>query len=106
MKNKSRPVVIVFSVLAALQILTSGSALADIIGVDIAALVVLVIAAVQVGMTFYVENSTVPLEDVAAFETAGSRLIAGPAAHQEDGTDVHIIADLPPHSGPPSTNRA
>lgn len=61
MSNRPRPVLAAFAVLAALDVLTGGSALADIIGKDTAALIVLVLAAVKVGVAFYVQGQVTPL---------------------------------------------
>lgn len=59
----SRPVLVVFSVLAGLQVLTGGAALADFVGAKVAGLIVLAVAAGQVGMTFYVQGRVTPLAD-------------------------------------------
>lgn len=90
--NKSRPVLIIFSILAGLQVLSAGAALADVIGKDLFGLFALGVAAIQVGMTFYVQNLTVPLQDVAAYVTGGNSplLVAGPASSVTDGTEVVV----------------
>lgn len=59
----SRPVLVVFSVLAGLQVMAGGAALTDVVGVKPAGLFVLGVAAAQVGMTFYVQRSVTPLAD-------------------------------------------
>ncbi len=89
---KSRPVLIVFSILAGLQVLTAGAALGDVIGPTAFGLVALGVASVQVGMTFYVQNLTVPLRDVAAYVTGGDSpsVIAGPAAAAATGAEVTV----------------
>jgi hypothetical protein len=87
---KSRPVLITFSILAALQVLTAGSALSDVLGKDVAGLIILGIAAVQVGMTFYVQNAIVPLEDSVAYINKGGVAVAGPAAGLTNGTAVEV----------------
>lgn len=90
--NKSRPVLIVFSILAGLQVLSAGAALSDIVGPAVFGLFALGVAAVQVGMTFYVQNLTVPLADVAAYVSGGPTpaVIAGPAAAVTNGTVVTV----------------
>lgn len=97
---KSRPVVITFSILAALQVFTSAAALNDILGKNAAAFVVLAVSAVQVGMTFYVQSSVVPGEDSAAYVNSDGIVVAGPAAGLMRGTPVTVQAgqtgDLPP----------
>lgn len=57
---KNEPVLVAMSVLAALQVLTAGSALANVIGPDAAALAVLVVAAAQAGIQFYVRGQVTP----------------------------------------------
>jgi hypothetical protein len=95
--TKSRPVLIVFSILAGLQILTAGAALGDTIGKDAAGLIVLAVAAVQGGMSFYVQGQVVPQEDVAALQNEAGIVVAGPAAGPTNGTPV----DVSPSRGPP-----
>lgn len=57
---KNEPVLITMSVLAGLQIIVTGSALADVIGASVAALAVLVVAGAQVAMQFYVRGKVTP----------------------------------------------
>ncbi len=80
MPNKSRPVLITFSILAGLQVLTAGASFTDILGKDLAGFIVLVIAAVQVGLTFYVQNQVTPMGDVAAYINQKGETVAGPAS--------------------------
>ena len=90
--KSSRPVLIIFSVLAGLQVLSAGAALGDLIGHVYFGLFGLAVASVQVGMTFYVQNQTVPIGQVAAYVTGGDNpsVIAGPAAAATDGTEVTV----------------
>lgn len=92
MYNKSRPVLITFSVLAGLQILTAGTVLAEVIGAQTAGLVVLAVAAVQAGMSFYVQGQVVPYTDTAAYIDAEGRTVAGPAAPVGTG-QVQVVRD-------------
>lgn len=93
--NKSRPVVIVFSILAALQVLTGAAALGDVIGDTLFGLFAIVVAAVQVGMTFYVQNGVVPVEDTAAYINSDGHAVAGPAAGLTNGTSVEVVTSAP-----------
>jgi hypothetical protein len=95
--NKSRPVLITFSILAGLQILTAGAALSDVLGDKVAGLVVLAVAAVQAGMSFYVQNQVVPVNDTAAYVDTSGNLVAGPASPPSvvDGESVAVIASSP-----------
>lgn len=99
---KTRPVVITFSILAALQVLTAGSALTDVVGKDVAGLLILAIAAVQVGMTFYVQNSVVPGEDAVAYINQEGVAVAGPAAGLTNGTAV-VVQQAPVDTSGTST---
>jgi hypothetical protein len=88
--TKSRPVLIVFSILAGLQVLTGAAALGDVIGDQAFGLFAILVAAVQVGMTFYVQNQTVPVMDVAAYQNSKGQVVAGPAAGATNGTPVLV----------------
>jgi hypothetical protein len=88
---KSRPVLIVFSILAGLDIVATSAGLSDIIGLKQALVFILATKAVQVGMTFYVQNLTVPVQDVAAFVSPQLQIVAGPAAQQANGAPVEVI---------------
>lgn len=90
--KKSRPVLIIFSILASLQFLAAGAALADLVGPRIFGLFGLSVGAVQVGMGFYVQNLTIPMEQVAAYVSSGDQpsVIAGPAAEATNGTEVTV----------------
>lgn len=108
---KSRPVLITFAVLAALDILSTGAALGDVIGIKALALFVLATKAVQVGMSFYVQNGVVPTRDVAAYQNNVGQVVAGPAAGATNGTPVTVepgtylegevgeVGELPPAAG-------
>lgn len=94
----SRPVAIVFSVLAALQIITAGSVLADLVGAERAAAVALVVAAAQAGMAFYVQAQVTPHKRVAAWkDPAKGVVVAGPAnpARITEGKQVDISEASP-----------
>lgn len=95
---KSRPVLITFSILAGLQVLAGGAALSDIVGEDVFGLFVLAVAAVQVGMTFYVQNQVVPVDDVAAYSNKEGNVVAGPAAGVTNGKSVDVVKTEPPPS--------
>jgi hypothetical protein len=92
--NKSRPVLITFSILAGLQVLSGGAALADVIGKDVFGLFVLGVAAVQVGMTFYVQNTVVPSGDVGAYTNTDGVMVAGPAAGVTNGKVVEVVQEF------------
>jgi hypothetical protein len=89
----SRPVLVAFSVLAGLQVLTGGALLGDVFGPKVAGAAVLVVASAQAGLTFYVRGM-VPAAAVAAQRTPDGSLVAGPAAPGR--TDVGEIVDVVP----------
>lgn len=64
--HKPRPVLIAMSVLAGYQVLVAGSYFADVVGPDIAGLLVLAGAAVQTGVQFYVQGQVTPVDDPTA----------------------------------------
>lgn len=90
--SKSRPVVIAMSVLAGLQVLGAGAALTEVIGGKAAALFVLVVAAAQVGVQFYVQSQVVPVVDVAAYRDGAGDIVSGPAAPPE-GREAEVVAE-------------
>lgn len=85
MSQKSQPVIVTMSVLAGLQFLAAGSALADIIPANIAAFFALAVAATQVGVQFYVKSQVVPLEDVTTFRAANGTMLEGGLGSPERG---------------------
>lgn len=87
---KSRPVLITFSILAGLQVLAAGAALSDTIGKDTTGLIVLAVAAVQAGLSFYVQGGVVPHADVAAYINSDGEAVAGPAAGVTTGVKVVV----------------
>lgn len=99
--NKSKPVLIVFSILAGLQVLSGAAVIGDVLGAQVFGVLVIGIAAVQVGMTFYVQNQVVPGTDVAAFVNGRGEVVAGPAAGVTNGMAVEIAGVVPP--APPVT---
>ena len=100
MNGKSRPVVIIFSILAGLQILSNAGGLSEVMGAKIFFLFGIIVAATQVGMTFYVQNTVTPNEDVAAYANSHGQVVAGPAAGVTNGKTVEVVkTELPPSEG-------
>jgi hypothetical protein len=83
----SRPVVITMSTLAGLQVLAAGSALADVVPADVAALFALMVAAAQAGVGVYVQSLVTPWQDVIAKVTPDGA-VAGPAHSAPTGSPV------------------
>jgi hypothetical protein len=77
---KRNPVVIVFSILAALQVITAGLGLIDTFNKDTVAIIVLVIAAIQAGATTYVRGMVTPWETVVSRINSQGVTVPGPAA--------------------------
>lgn len=98
MNTKSRPVVIIFSILAGLQILSNAGGLGEILGAKIFFVFGILVASIQVGMTFYVQNTVTPNQDVAAYANAQGQVVAGPAAGVTNGKTVDVVKT----EGPPS----
>jgi hypothetical protein len=80
MDVKKEPVVIVFSILAALQVINGGLALIDTIDKDVAAIISLVIGAITAGASFYVRAMVMPWNQVVSRVTEQGTVVAGPAA--------------------------
>lgn len=59
---KSEPVVIVMSVLAALQVAAGSAALAEVVSPQVAAVFTVAVAALQAGLQFYVRSKVTPVE--------------------------------------------
>lgn len=96
--NKSRPVVIIFSILAGLQILSNAGGLSEILGPKVFFLLGILVASVQVGMTFYVQNSVVPQAEVGAYTNNQGDMVAGPASGVTNGKGVEVVKTEPPSS--------
>lgn len=88
MNLKSEPLVIWASILVALQVLTAGAALTDVIGEDTAALCILVVAALQAGTQFYVRSQVTPNASVAARVNSSGEVVAGDASSVANDKEV------------------
>lgn len=87
----SKQAVLIGSVLAGLQIISGGTALADAIPAKAAALFTLLVAAIQVAWHNYNQAFQVtPNGAVAATVTDAGAVVAGPAIATGDGTPVDI----------------
>jgi len=78
-EKTNRPVVIVYSILAALQVINGGLALIDTLDKDIAAIIALVIGAITAGAAFWVESQVTPWNQVVS-KMQGGQVVAGPAS--------------------------
>jgi|GEM_PF-4706741 len=63
---KREPVLIIMSVLAGLQVFVGGAAFTELVSLRVAGLLALSVAAIQVGVQFYVRGKVTPLEKLAA----------------------------------------
>lgn len=93
--NKSRPVLVVFSILAGLQLLTAAGGLSEIVGAKWFFMFGILVAAVQQGMTFYVQQGVVPEEDVASYADRDGNLRAGRASGTSLGANVAVVPTDP-----------
>lgn len=96
---RTSPVLLWMSILAALQVLSAGSALADVIPYKVAALFALTVAAAQAGVQFYVRGQVTPWQDVIAKVSADGTAIAGPAHTALTGTPVEGPPEPEPVDG-------
>lgn len=76
----TRPVLAAMSVLAGAQVAAGGAVLSDVIGQTAAGLCVLLVAAVQAGLAFYVQGQVTPFAAVAAKRHIDGRVTLGPAS--------------------------
>lgn len=60
---KNEPVLIWSSILVTLQVISAGAALSDAIGKDVAALIALIVAALQAGTQFYIRGRVTPVSE-------------------------------------------
>lgn len=95
--SSREPVVIGSSILAGLQVLVAGSALADVLDPKIASLLALVVAALTAGWGAYTRGLVTPVADVAARETHAGDLVAGEAAEVQgiapEGAPVDVLPE-------------
>lgn len=94
-----KPVLIAMSILAGADVLTAGSAFSNLIGLDTAAFIILILAAIKVGMAFYLQGQVTPFSNVVAYQpdTTKPTILAGGAAAYGDSTAVSpgtTIAEL------------
>ncbi len=93
---KREPLLIWSSTLVALQVLTGGAALGDLIGLRLAGFFILVVAAAQAGTSFYIRGQVTPFESVAAqavkAEDGTTVVVAGPASVAPTGAPVDVTA--------------
>lgn len=76
---KKEPVVIVFSILAALQVINGGLALIDSLDKDTAGIISLLIGAVTAGASVYVRGMVAPWDNVVSMISDG-HVVSGPAS--------------------------
>lgn len=98
---KRSPVLVVMSTLAALQVLVAGSALTDVVGKQLGALLALMVASAQIGLQFYVSGQVTPAGAVVAKVNDAGTIVAGPAAQTTTGAPVEepVPLDVPPVPG-------
>jgi hypothetical protein len=85
--NTPRPVLIALSILAGLDVIVAGAAFQEVIGLQAAGLTVLAMAAIKVGVAFYLQGQVVPLSSTVAYVRDNS-VQAGGAATQQTGTPI------------------
>lgn len=77
---KQQPVVIVFSIIAALQVINGGLAVTDVFSEEVAGAIALVIGAITAGASFYVRAMTAPWDTVISKINDQGVAVPGPAA--------------------------
>jgi hypothetical protein len=90
-RTDSEPVIITLSVLAFLQLLFAGAGLGDIIGEQVVFLGMLVVGAAQGGIQFWLRGQVVAADNVVAYVSPESVVVAGSALlGVSDGEPVHV----------------
>lgn len=88
--TKPQPILKWMALLAGIDVVVGGSALANFIPVDVIGFIALLLAGAKVAVAFYLRGQVVPLQDVGAYVTVTGRMAAGPAANAPDGTTVEV----------------
>lgn len=88
--SKPQPVLIAFSILVGLDILTAGAAFADLVGAETVALIVLILAAIKAGAAFYLRGVVTPYSNVVAYQPNTDRpsLVLAGGATTIEGTSL------------------
>lgn len=77
--SASKPVLIVTSVLAGLNVVTAGLGVLEVVPAKVVGIIALATAAVAAAVGAYLQGVVVPLNAVAARVTGDGQLVAGPA---------------------------
>jgi hypothetical protein len=77
-------------IIAGLQVILGGSALADFIDPKLIGLFTLILAAITVTYGVITRGQVTPWVDVVAKATSAGNVVAGPAANQMTGTSVTV----------------
>lgn len=88
--SKTNPVLIMAGIIAGLQVILGGSALADFVDPKIIGLCTLVLAGITVACGIITRGQVTPWVDVVAKATPAGNIVAGPAANQMTGTEVTV----------------
>lgn len=87
----NRPTAAAFATLTALQVLTGGALIGDVFGPRVAGGAVLVVAALQAGLAYYVNYATTPNRQVAAEKLPSGQVVAGDASPLPTGEPVKVV---------------
>lgn len=85
-ESKSKPVLVTFSILAAIQAVLAANALTGVISAGTLGLIGLLVAAAQTGLTFFVHNQVTPWQDVVAKLLPTGVVVNGPASGKGVGS--------------------
>lgn len=97
--SASKPVLIVLSILAGLNVINGGLGALEVVPAKVVGLLALGTAAATAGIMFYLQGVVVPLQAVAARVTGDGQLVAGPAEQTiPTGAQVQLTPTTPlPH---------
>lgn len=95
--SASKPVLVAFSFLAALNVMNAGLGALELVSAQVAGAIALGTAAITAGLAYYVQGQVTPADAVAARVTGDGQLVAGPAAGLvQTGTPIQLSADAAP----------
>lgn len=92
----------IMSILASIQVIAGGITLIDAIPADVAGILILIVGAVQVGVTYYLNGQIVPLDKVVAYQPSkfgNTNLYAGGASVEATGSRLSVDSPVGIYAG-------
>lgn len=77
--TKPQPVLVFMSIMTALTAISGALAVSDLVSEKVAGFLILVVAAINQGVAYYVKGQVVPYQDVATYVNDQRITVTGPA---------------------------